>query len=181
MRPNLPFLLAASNAILKNSGSLKWKKRLVKDVRLSLPLTEVMKIARLTSPLLDVLRLPLPRSRLRHGKRLAPLSRPNLTLNLYTRSVADSPSSSSNFPNCSSSRESALVFADYLRSHFSVSQPKALRSRSRGYLTELRRATYLKSLTRPSALPSPLLNFLRLPSISSRPLPRAQTKLLIPC
>ena len=29
--------------------------------------------------------------------------------------------SSPNFPNCSSPRESALVFADYLRSHFSVS------------------------------------------------------------
>ena len=29
--------------------------------------------------------------------------------------------SSPNFPNCSSPRESALVFADYLTSHFSVS------------------------------------------------------------
>ena len=60
------------------------------------------------------------------------------------RSIAGSPSSSSsspNFPNCSSPRESALVYAAYLRSHFSVSQPKALRSRARGYLTELRRAT----------------------------------------
>ena len=56
------------------------------------------------------------------------------------RSVADSFSSSSsslNFPNCSSPRKSALVFADYLRSHFSISQPKALRSRARGYLSEL--------------------------------------------
>ena len=34
-----------------------------------------------------------------------------------------------------------MVFADYLRFHFSVSQPKALRSRVRGYLSELRRAT----------------------------------------
>ena len=33
-----------------------------------------------------------------------------------------------------------MVFAAYLRSYFTVSQPKALRSRSRGYLTELRRA-----------------------------------------
>ena len=59
------------------------------------------------------------------------------------RSIAGSPSSSSfspNFPNCSSPRESALVYAAYLRSHFSVSQLKALRSRARGYLTELRRA-----------------------------------------
>ena len=45
------------------------------------------------------------------------------------------------FPNCSSPWESALVYADYLRSRFSVSQPKALRSRARGYLFELRRAT----------------------------------------
>ena len=32
---------------------MRWKKRLVKDARLSLPLTEAMKIARLTSMLLD--------------------------------------------------------------------------------------------------------------------------------
>ena len=51
-----------------------------------------------------------------------------------------SSSSSPNFPNCSSPRKSALVYATYLRSHFSVSQPKALRSRARGYLSELHRA-----------------------------------------
>ena len=52
-----------------------------------------------------------------------------------------SSSSSPNFPNCSSPRESASVYAAYLRFLFSVSQPKALRSRSRGYLSELRRTT----------------------------------------
>ena len=60
------------------------------------------------------------------------------------RSIAGSPSpfsSSPNFPNCSSPRKSASVYAAYLRSHFSVSQPKALRSRARGYHTELCRAT----------------------------------------
>ena len=60
------------------------------------------------------------------------------------RSIAGSPSSSSsspNFPNCSSPRESASVYAVYMRSHFSVSQPKTLRSRARGYIYELRRAT----------------------------------------
>ena len=60
------------------------------------------------------------------------------------RSIAGSPSSSSsspNFPNCSSPKESALVYAAYLRSPFSVFQPKALRSRARDYLSELRRAT----------------------------------------
>ena len=52
-------------------------------------------------------------------------------------SVVGSSSSSPNFPNCSSPRESASVHAAYLRSHFSVSQPKALRSRAGGYLSEL--------------------------------------------
>ena len=59
-------------------------------------------------------------------------------------SVAGSSSSTSsfpNFPNCFSPRESASVYANYLRSHFSVSQPKTLRSRARGYLSELRRVT----------------------------------------
>ena len=138
MRPNLPFLLAALNAILKPGGPLKWKKQLVKDARLSLPLTEVMKIARLTSPLVDAPRQSSPRPRLRHGRRLALL----FHLNLHSIAGSSSSSSSSpNFPYCSSPRESASVYAAYLRSHFSVSQPKALRSRARGYLSELRRAT----------------------------------------
>ena len=34
-----------------------------------------------------------------------------------------------------------LVFSVYQRSHFSVSQPNALRSRARGYLSKLRQAT----------------------------------------
>ena len=50
-------------------------------------------------------------------------------------------SSSPNFPNCSSPRESASVYAVYLRSHFSVSQPKAPLSRAKGYLSKLCRAT----------------------------------------
>ena len=146
MRPNLPFLSAASNAILMPGGLLRWKKRLVKDARLSLLLTEVMKIARLTSPLLDMLRQSSPRPRLRHGRRLALLFHPNLTLNLYSllRSVAGSPSSSPsspNFLNCSSPKKSDLIYAAYLRSYFSVSQPEALGSRARDYLSELRRAT----------------------------------------
>ena len=146
MRPNLPFLSTASNALLKPGGLLRWKKRLVKDTRLSLLLTEVTKIARLTSPPLDVPRRSLPRPRLRHGRRPALLFHLNLILNLCTLFFAlllallprlPPP----NFPNCSSPRKSASVYAAYLRSHFSVSQPKALRSRARGYLTELRRAT----------------------------------------
>ena len=74
---------------------------------------------------------------------LSPRSNPKSVHSLL-RSIAGSPSSSSsspNFPNCSSPRESASVYAAYLRSHFSFSQPKALPSRARGYLTELHRAT----------------------------------------
>ena len=71
---------------------------------------------------------------------LSPRSNPKSVHSLL-RSIAGSSSSSPNFPNCSSPRESASVYAAYLRSHFCVSQPKALRSRARGYLTELRRAT----------------------------------------
>ena len=74
---------------------------------------------------------------------LSPKSNPKSVHSLL-RSIAGSPSSSSsspNFPNCSSPRESASVYAAYLRSHFSVSQPKALRSRTRGYLSEPHRAT----------------------------------------
>ena len=103
-----------------------------------------MIIARLISPLLDAPRQSLPRPRLRHGRRLALLFHLGLTLSLCTLSFAGSPTSPScyhNFPNCSSPRESASVCAAYLRSHLSVSQPKALHSRARGYLTELHRAT----------------------------------------
>ena len=74
---------------------------------------------------------------------LSPKSNPKSVHSLL-RSIAGSSSSSSsspNFPNCSSPRESALVYAAYLRFHFSISQPKTLRSRTRGYLSELRRAT----------------------------------------
>ena len=73
---------------------------------------------------------------------LFPKSDPKLVYSLL-RSIGDSSFSSSfspNLPNSSSPRESASVFPDYLGSHFSVSQPKALRSRARGYLSVLRGA-----------------------------------------
>ena len=59
------------------------------------------------------------------------------------RFVASSSSSfsSPNFSKCSSTEESALVYTDYLRSHFFVSQPKTLHSPVRDYLSELRRVT----------------------------------------
>ena len=73
----------------------------------------------------------------------SPQSNP-ISVHSLLRSIAGSPSSSSfslNFPNCSSPSESRSIYAAYLRPHFSVSQPMALRSRARGYFSELRRAT----------------------------------------
>ena len=60
---------------------------------------------------------------------LSPRSNPKSVHSLL-RSIAGSSSSTSspNFPNCSSPRESTSVYAAYLRSHFSISQPKALLS-----------------------------------------------------
>ena len=74
---------------------------------------------------------------------LSPRSNPKSVHSLLCSIAGSSSSSSSspNFPNCSSPRESALVYAAYLRSHFSISQSKALRSRPRAYLSELCRAT----------------------------------------
>ena len=74
---------------------------------------------------------------------LSPKSNPKSVHSLL-RYIAGSPSSPPpppSFPNCSSPRESASVYADYQGSHFSVSLPKAMRRRARGYLSELRRAT----------------------------------------
>ena len=98
-------------------------------------------------------------------------------------SIAGSFSSfsfSPNVPNCSSPRELASVFADYLRTHLSVSLSKALRSRAKENPSELRRATCHKVIIF-SALPSPPLNSSRLPQIFSRPLPLAPKKSHIPC
>ena len=74
---------------------------------------------------------------------LSPRSNPKSVHSLLRSIVGSSLSSSSspNFPSCSSPRESATVYAAYVRSHLTVSQPKTLRSRARGYLSELRRAT----------------------------------------
>ena len=185
MRPNLPFLSAASNANLYPGGPLKRKKWLVKEVKLSPPPIEVMKIVRLTPSLPDMPRLssPRPRLRLRYNRRLALPSHLNLTLNLCTLSFVLSlaPLPPSNCPNCSCPQESASVFADYLRSHFPVSEPNALRSRARGYLSELCRATCSEESHSSFCCPFPPLKFLRLPQTSLRPLPLTQTKLLISC
>ena len=140
MRPNLPFLSAASNAILKPGGLLRWKVRLVKDARLSLPLTEVMKAyisdSRRASSVIAKAKAEAWQTTC---SSLSPKTNPKPVYSLLC-SVAYSSSSSSsspNFPNCFSPRESASIYAAYLRPHFSVSQPKSLRSRARGYLSEL--------------------------------------------
>ena len=139
----------------------------MKDARLLLSLTEVIKIVRLASLLSDVLCLSSPKLRLRHGKQLAHLSLLNMTLNLCILSFVLSQVLLLRLPpllissSCSSPRESASVFADYSGSHFSVSQPKVLRNRVRGYLYNLHRAACLKeshSLSASSSLP---LNFSR--------------------
>ena len=99
-------------------------------------------------------------------------------------SIAGSSSSFSSFPNfsnCSSPRELASVFADYVRSHFSVSQPKALSSRARGYLSELRRATCPEESHSSFCFPFTSAEFLAASSNLSWSTPLAQTKFPIPC
>ena len=146
MRQNFQFLSAASNALLKPGGLLRWKVRLVKDARLSLPLTEVMKIGAYifaSRRALSVIAKAKAEAWQTTCSSLLPRSIPKSVHSLL-RSIAGSPSSSSsspNFPNCSSPRESASVYATYLQFHFFVSQPKTLRSRARGYFSELRRTT----------------------------------------
>ena len=111
---------------------------------------------------------------------LSPKSNPKSVHSLL-RSIAGSPSSSPNFPNCSSPRESASVYAAYLRSHISVSQPKALRSRARGYLSELRRATCSEESHSSFCSPFSLAEFHAAASNLSSFSPLVQTKLPIPC
>ena len=112
---------------------------------------------------------------------LSPKSNPKSVHSLL-RSIAGSSSSSSsspNFPNCFSPRESDSVNPAYLRSHFSVSQPKAPRSRARGYLTELRRATCPQGSHSSFCSSFTLTELLAAAFSPSRPL--ALTKLPIPC
>ena len=187
MRKNLPFLSAASNALLKPGGLLRWKKRLVKDARISLPLTEVMKIAKLTSPLLDVPRRSLPRPRLRHGRRLALLFHLNLTLNLCTLFFALSLALLPRLPPILTFLTVLLpgnrlrlmpltcgLTFPFLSQRLCVAEPEATSLSSAEP-----RARW--NLTLPFALLSLLLIFLRLPPTSPHPLPLAQTKLPIPC
>ena len=71
----------------------------------------------------------------------------NLILNQFIFSSAlslvfsSTTSSSPNSSNCSSLWQSVWVYADHLRPHFSVSLPKALRSKARGCVSNLSQAT----------------------------------------
>ena len=152
----------------------------MKDARLSLPLTEVMKIARLYISASRRASSVITKAEAWQAtcSFLSPKSNPEFVYSLLC-SVAGSSSSSPNFPNYSSPRKSSLVFADYLRSHFSVSRPKALRGRVRGYLSEFRCATCFEESHLSFCSPFSPLNFLRMPPTYPRPL--AQTKLPIPC
>ena len=144
-----------------------------------------MKIARLKSPLSDVLRLSSPRPRLRHGRRLALLSRPNPTLNLCTfffvMSLALLPYRppllilpTVSFPRCR--LRSLLITRDptflFSSQRSCVAEPETTFMSS----AELR---VLRSLTSPSALSSPPLNFLRL--FPTFPPPQPLPQLSIPC
>ena len=75
---------------------------------------------------------------------------------------ASSPTSSSslNFRSCSSPIETASVYSKYLRFHFSIFQPNALRSRTRGYLFELRQASCCEESYFSFFSPFIFLNFL---------------------
>ena len=182
--PNLPFLLAVSNANLKPGGPLKWKKRIVKDEKLSLTLTEAMKIVRLASPLSDMPRPSSPRPKLRHYRQFALLSHPNLTLILRTLSFVLTLALLS--PLLIS--PTVLLPGSLLRSSPFTKNPTFLSPSQRLFVTEPE-ATFLssaepaapRSFIHPFAPASPPLNFLQLSLISPRPLPLAQTKLPILC
>ena len=149
MRPNFLFLLAASNANLKPGGFLKWKMRLTKDVRLLLPLIEVMKIVRLTSLPLDMPHPSSPKPRLKYGRRHGrlSLSLPNLTL---SQSIFSSVLLLAHFPHLLPllTSSSVLLPESQHRSTPATWDPtflfpsqKTLRSRAKGYLSEHQRIT----------------------------------------
>ena len=138
MWPNFPFLSAASNAIVKPGGPLKWKKRLVKDTKTFAAAhgSDEDRQAYISASRRALSVIAKAETSQTICSSFSPKSNCKSVHTLLC-SMAGSPSSfssSSNFPNCSSSRESASVFAAYLRSHFFVSQPKALPSKARGYL-----------------------------------------------
>ena len=129
----------------------------------------------------------IARPRLKHGRRLALLFHLNLTLNLYTLFFALSLALLPRAPPLLTSltvlhpgnrfRSTPLtcdLTFPFLSQRLCVAEPEA---------TSLSSAEprVRRSLTRPFALLSLPLNFLRLPPTSTRPPPLVQTKLPIPC
>ena len=118
---------------------------------------------------------------------LALLFHPSLTLNLYTLSFALSQALLPRLPPLLTS-STALLPGSQLRSTpltrdtsfpFLSQRPCVAEPEATSLSSAEPRA--LRSLTRPSALYSLPLNFLRLPPTFSPPLPLAQTKLSMPC
>ena len=161
--------------------------RLVKDARLLLPLTEVMKTARLTSPLLNAPRQSSPRPRLSHGRRLALLFHLSLTLNLYILFFALPLVLLPRLPPLLTF-PTVLLQGNRLRS-MPLTCNSTFPFLSQRPCVAKPEATFLSSSeprdrwshTRPFALLSLSLNFLRLPPSSPPPPPLVQTKLPIPC
>ena len=142
-----------------------------------------MKIARLTSSPLYTPRQSSPRPRLRHGRRPALPFYLNLTLNLYTLFFALSLAL---LPRIASLLTSLTVLlpGNWLRSMpLTCDLTFPFLSQKPCVATSLSSAEprALRSLTRPFALLSLQLNFMRLPPTSPCPLPLAQTKFPIPC
>ena len=135
-----------------------------------------MKIVALTSIPLGMPCLSLLEPRLRHGRQHACLSLLHQVFSF--RFVAGSSSSSS--LNCSSRRESASVYPNYLRSHVFVSQRPYVAEPEAPYLI-FDRLHVPKRNVPLSAVSSIPLNFSRLPQTSLHPLPLGHTKSPIPC
>ena len=146
-----------------------------------------MKIARPTSPPLDVPRQSLPRPRLRHGRGLALLFHLGLTLNLCTLSFVLSLVLVPRLPPLLTfltvplpgNRLRFMPLTCDLTFPFLSQRPCVAEPDATSLSSAKPRALW--SLTRPFALLSLPRNFLRLPPTFPSPLPLAQTELPIPC
>ena len=145
-----------------------------------------MKIVRLASPLPDVLRLSSPRLRLRlrlrHGScsSLSPKSKSDIVY-LLLRFVAGSFSSSPNFPKLFLSRGVGFGLCRLPEIPLLCLLGKGPAKQSQKLSFQAPPGHVSRGVSLVLLLPSPPLNFLRLPLISPGPLPLLQTKLPIPC
>ena len=184
MRPNLPFLSAVSNVIL-NPGGLLRKEEAVSERCQAFAAAHRSDEDRQASIFTSrrassVIAKAKAEAWQTTCSSLSPKSNPKCVYSLL-RSIAGSPSSSPNFPNCSSPRESALVYAAYPRSFFPFLSQRPCVAKTKVIILSSAKPCALRSLTCSSALHSLPLNFMRLPPPFARVLPLAQTKLPIPC